>query len=58
MLGHEISHAVERDHYNVIRKQEITTVGKDVVAGEIDVAPASRRTTRGSTSSSTARRSS
>lgn len=37
VLGHEISHAVERDHYNVIRKQEITSVGKDVVAGEIDV---------------------
>ena len=37
VLGHEVSHAVERDHYNVIRKQEITTVGKDVVAGEIDV---------------------
>ncbi len=37
VLGHEISHAVERDHYNVIRKQEMTTVGKDVVAGEIDV---------------------
>ncbi len=37
VLAHEISHAVERDHYNVIRKQELTTVGKDVVAGEIDV---------------------
>jgi len=37
VLGHEISHAVERDHYNVIRKQEITTIGKDVVAGEINV---------------------
>ena len=37
VLGHEVSHAVERDHYNVIRKQEMTTVGKDVVAGEIDV---------------------
>jgi len=37
VLGHEISHAVERDHYNVIRKQEMTTIGKDVVAGEIDV---------------------
>jgi hypothetical protein len=37
VLAHEISHAVERDHYNVIRKQEMTTVGKDVVAGEIDV---------------------
>ncbi len=39
VLGHEISHAVERDHYNVIRKQEITSVGKEVVAGEIDVGP-------------------
>jgi predicted Zn-dependent protease len=28
---------VERDHNNVIRKQEMTTVGKDVVAGEINV---------------------
>lgn len=37
VLGHEISHCVERDHYNVIRKQEITTVGKDVVATEVDV---------------------
>ena len=37
VLGHEISHAVERDHYNVIRKQELTTAGKDVVAGEVDV---------------------
>jgi uncharacterized protein YgiM (DUF1202 family) len=37
VLGHEISHCVERDHYNVIRKQEMTTVGKEVVAGEIDV---------------------
>jgi len=37
VLAHETSHAVERDHYNVIRKQELTTVGKDVVAGEIDV---------------------
>jgi beta-barrel assembly-enhancing protease len=37
VLGHEISHCVERDHYNVIRRQEMTTVGKDVVAGEIDV---------------------
>ena len=37
VVAHEISHAVERDHYNVIRKQEMTTVGKDVVAGEINV---------------------
>ncbi len=37
VLAHEISHAVERDHYNVIRKQEMTAVGKDVVAGEVNV---------------------
>jgi hypothetical protein len=37
VLAHEISHAVERDHYEVIRKQELTTAGKDAVAGEIDV---------------------
>jgi len=37
VLAHEISHAVERDHYNVIRKQEITTAGKDAVAGQVDV---------------------
>ena len=30
VLGHEISHCVQRDHYNVIRKQEMATVGKDV----------------------------
>ena len=37
VLAHEISHAVERDHYEVIRKQELTTAGKDVVAGEVAV---------------------
>ncbi|MCC7461564.1 MAG: M48 family metalloprotease [Gammaproteobacteria bacterium] len=37
VLGHEISHAVERDHYNVIRKQELTTAGKEIVAGEVSV---------------------
>jgi hypothetical protein len=39
VLGHEISHAVERDHYNVIRKQELTTMGKDAVVGEVNVGP-------------------
>lgn len=29
VLGHEISHCVQRDHYDVIRKQEITTAVKD-----------------------------
>ncbi|WP_189644595.1 M48 family metalloprotease [Luteimonas gilva] len=28
VLGHEISHIVQRDHYNVIRKQEIASTGK------------------------------
>jgi len=30
VLGHEIGHCVQRDHYNVIRKQELATTGKDV----------------------------
>jgi hypothetical protein len=37
VLGHEISHGVERDHYEVIRKQEAAAVGKELVAGEVDV---------------------
>jgi hypothetical protein len=39
VLGHEISHCVERDHYNVIRKQELTTMGKDAAVGQVDVGP-------------------
>jgi hypothetical protein len=35
VLGHEISHSVQRDHYNVIRKQELTAMGKDAVAAEV-----------------------
>lgn len=37
VLGHEISHCVQRDHYNVIRKQEMASMGKDVVSSKIDV---------------------
>ena len=37
VLGHEISHCVQRDHYNVIRKQEMATMGKDAVSSKIDV---------------------
>jgi hypothetical protein len=37
VLGHEISHCVQRDHYNVIRKQEMATMGKDAVVSKIDV---------------------
>jgi hypothetical protein len=32
VLAHEISHCVERDHYNVIRKQEMATAGKEIAA--------------------------
>lgn len=37
VLGHEISHVVQRDHYNVIRKQAITEAGQDIVAGQLRV---------------------
>ncbi len=36
VLGHEISHCVQRDHYNVIRKQEIATMGKDEVLSNVN----------------------
>ena len=36
VLGHEISHCVQRDHYNVIRKQEMATAGKDIASSKID----------------------
>jgi beta-barrel assembly-enhancing protease len=35
VLGHEISHCVERDHYNVIHKQELATLGKQTLAAEV-----------------------
>lgn len=35
VLGHEISHCVERDHYNVIHKQEVATLGKQTLAEEV-----------------------
>jgi len=35
-LGHEISHCVQRDHYNVIRQQELASSGKDAAARQID----------------------
>ena len=35
VLGHEISHSVERDHYNVIHKQELATLGKQTLAAEV-----------------------
>jgi predicted Zn-dependent protease len=37
VLGHEISHVVQRDHYEVIRKQEISSAGKDIALGHVSV---------------------
>ena len=36
VLAHEIGHCVQRDHYNVIRKQEMATAGKDLALRDID----------------------
>lgn len=36
VLGHEISHCVQRDHYNVIRKQELAVAGKDRALRGVD----------------------
>jgi hypothetical protein len=35
-LSHEITHCVQRDHYNVIRKQEAANVGKEVALSATD----------------------
>jgi predicted Zn-dependent protease len=35
VLGHEINHCVQRDHYNVIRKQELASAGKDLAMREV-----------------------
>lgn len=37
VLGHEISHVVQRDHYNVIHKQEITAASEQAVANQVNV---------------------
>ena len=37
VLGHEISHCVQRDHYKVIHKQELATVGKDQAVRNVTV---------------------
>ena len=37
VLGHEISHVVQRDHYNVIRKQEVASAGEEAVASQVNV---------------------
>lgn len=35
VLAHEINHIVQRDHYTVIRKQELQEAGKDLVSGQV-----------------------
>jgi len=35
VLGHEISHCVQRDHYNVIHKQEVAAAGKDLALQDV-----------------------
>jgi len=35
-LAHEITHCVQRDHYNVIRKQEMANAGKEVALSATD----------------------
>jgi hypothetical protein len=37
VLGHEIGHVVQRDHYDVIRKQAMTETGGNIIAGHVDV---------------------
>lgn len=37
VLGHEISHIVQRDHYNVIRKQQMTSATTDLVGNQVNV---------------------
>ena len=37
VLGHEISHVVQRDHYNVIRKQEVASASENAVASQVNV---------------------
>lgn len=35
VLAHEIPHVVQRDHYEVIRKQQLTEVGKDLAMEQV-----------------------
>jgi Zn-dependent protease with chaperone function len=37
VLGHEISHVVQRDHYTVIHKQEVAQAGTALVTSQISV---------------------
>jgi Zn-dependent protease with chaperone function len=41
VLGHEISHCVQSDHYNVVRKQELASVGKALALKDVDASTGS-----------------
>jgi predicted Zn-dependent protease len=41
VLGHEVSHCVQSDHYNVIRKQEMAAYGKDLALKDVDAGSSS-----------------
>ncbi|MCC7096341.1 MAG: M48 family metalloprotease [Thermomonas sp.] len=36
VLGHELGHVVQRDHYEVIRKQELQAAGREVVMSQVN----------------------
>lgn len=36
VLGHELSHVVQRDHYEVVRKQELQGVGREVALSRVN----------------------
>ncbi|HUH90794.1 MAG TPA: M48 family metallopeptidase [Lysobacter sp.] len=35
VIAHELGHVVQRDHYEVIRKQEVARVGKDIAMAQV-----------------------
>ena len=37
VLGHEIGHVVQRDHYTVIHKQEVAQAGTELLASQVNV---------------------
>jgi hypothetical protein len=41
VLGHEISHCVQSDHYNVIRKQELASYGKELALKDVNASTGS-----------------
>jgi predicted Zn-dependent protease len=57
VLAHEINHVVHRDHYTVIRQQELPGAGKDLISPRSAPVAASPPAWRAVTSRSTARRS-